>query len=99
MFLQIARETMLLLINNIHDKIMQNRVIRFCHVQNNLFTSDCQYFHNEKTFVRTTEVKQRVLITKIVKISKIALYFLFWHCVSLKLYCSQPIRINKFFHV
>ena len=90
---------MLLLINNIHDKIMQNRVIGLRHVQNNLFTSDCQYFHNEKTFVTTTEVKQHVLITKNVKISKIALYFLFWHCISLKLHCSQPIRIKKFFHV
>ena len=87
---------MLLLINNIHDKIMQNRVIGLRHVQNNLFTSDCQYFHNEKTFVTTTEVKQRVLITKNVKISKIALYFLFWQCIFLK---SQPIRIKKFFHV
>ena len=37
----------------------------------------------KKHFVRTTEVKQCVLITKIVKISKIALYFLFWHCISL----------------
>ena len=74
---------MLLIINKIHDKIMQNRVKRLGHVQNNLFTSDCQYFHNEKFFVRTTEVKQRVLITKIVKMSKIALYFLFWHCISL----------------
>ena len=76
LFFQIARETMLLLINNIHDKIMQNWVIHLRHVQNNLFTSDCQYFHNEKTFVRTTEVNQCLLITKIVKISKIALYFL-----------------------
>ena len=33
-------------------------------------------FTTEKTFVRTTEVKQCVLITEIVKISKIALYFL-----------------------
>ena len=32
------------------------------HVQNNLFTSDCQYFHSEKTFVRTTEVKQCFLV-------------------------------------
>ena len=45
--------------------------MRLRHVQNNLFTSDCQCFHNEKTFVRTTEVKQSVLITKI---SKIALF-------------------------
>ena len=37
-------------------------------MQNNLFTSDCQYIHNEKTFVRTTEVNRCVLITKIVKI-------------------------------
>ena len=41
---------MLLLINNVHDKIMQNSVIGLSHVQNNLFTSDCQYFHNEKTY-------------------------------------------------
>ena len=32
--------------------------------QNNLFTSDCQYFYNEKTFVRMTEIKQCVLNTK-----------------------------------
>ena len=51
---------------NIHDKIMRNCAIRLRHVQNNLLTSDCQYFHNEKTFVRTTEVKHYVLITKIV---------------------------------
>ena len=73
-FFQIAWETMLLLINNIHEKIMQNWVIRLRRVQNNLFTSNCQYFHNEKTFVRTTEVKQCVLSTIIVKISKIALF-------------------------
>ena len=49
--------------------------MRLRHVQNNLFTSDRQYFHNEKTFVRTTEVKKQcVLIKQIVKIS---LYFLF----------------------
>ena len=53
---------------------MQNWVARLRHVQNNLFISDCQYFHNEMTFVRTTEVKQCVLITKIVKITKIALF-------------------------
>ena len=70
--------------------------MRLRHVQNNLFTSDCQYFHNEKTFVRTTEVKQCVLITKIVQITKIALYFLFWNCISLKLHCSQPIRIDNY---
>ena len=45
-------------------------------MQNNLFTCDCQYFHNEKTFVRTTEVKQCVLVAKIVIIAKNALYFL-----------------------
>ena len=43
---------------------MQSSVIRLRHVQTNLFTCDCQYFHNEKIFVRTTEVKQCVLITK-----------------------------------
>ena len=52
-----AQQTMLLLINNIHEKIMR-------HVQNNLFPSDCQYFHSEKIFVRTTEVKQCVLNNK-----------------------------------
>ena len=56
-FFQIARETMLLLINNIHDKIIQNLVIRLRYVQKHLFTFDCQHFHNEKTFFRTTEVK------------------------------------------
>jgi hypothetical protein len=29
----------------------------------------------------------------------ILLKALFWHCISLKLHCSQPIRIEKFFHV
>ena len=28
---------------------MQNWVVRLRHVQNNLFISDCQHFHNEKT--------------------------------------------------
>ena len=37
-----------LLINNIHDKVMQSSVIRLRHVQANLFTSDSQYFQNEK---------------------------------------------------
>ena len=68
--------------------------MRLRHVQNNLFASDCQYFHNEKTFVRTTEVQQCVLITKIDKITKIALFL---YCISLKLHCSQPIRIEIFF--
>ena len=44
--------------------------LRLRHVMTQLFTSYCQYFRNEKTFVRTTEVKQCV------KITKIALYFL-----------------------
>ena len=75
-YIQMARETMLLLINNVHDKIMQNWVIGLSHVhvQNSLFTSDCQYFHNKKAFVRTADVKQCVLITEIVKIAQ---YFLF----------------------
>ena len=47
-FFQIARETMLLLINNIHDIIMQNWVTRLRHVQNNLLTFDCSFFHSEK---------------------------------------------------
>ena len=64
--------------------------MRLRHVQNNLFASDCQYFHNEKTFVRTTEVQQCVLITKIA---------LFLHCIYLKLHCSQTIRIENIFHV
>ena len=42
-----TRKTMLLLINNIHNKIMQN----LHHMQNNLFTSDCQYLHNEKNYL------------------------------------------------
>ena len=69
---------MLLLINNIHDKIMQNWVVRLRHVQNNLFTSDSQYFHNEKTLVRTTEVKQCVLKlqTDCTVFPFLALYFL-----------------------
>ena len=37
-----------LLINNIHDNLMQSSVIRLRHVQTNLFTSDSQYFQNEK---------------------------------------------------
>ena len=43
-----------------------------------IYSLNCQYFNSEKTFVRTTEVKQCVLITKLfVKITKIAMYFLF----------------------
>ena len=37
-----------LLINNIHHNVMQSSVIRLRHVQSNLFTSDSQYFQNEK---------------------------------------------------
>jgi hypothetical protein len=36
---------------------------------------------------------------EIKKIKKFALYFIFWHCISKKLHCSYPIRIEKFFHV
>ena len=44
---------MLLLFNNIHLKIMQNWIVRLRHVRNYLFTSDWQYFHSEKTLLRT----------------------------------------------
>ena len=40
------------------------------------------------SFVSTTEVKQCILITKIVNL----------HC-SLKLHCCQPMRIEQFFYV
>lgn len=60
--------------NNVHQKKLC-RIESYARVQYNLFTFDRQYFHNEKTFVRTTEVKKQcVLIKQIVKIS---LYFLF----------------------
>ena len=70
-FFSNCTKTMPLLINNIHDKMMQNHTLAS---RANLFTSDCQYFHNEKTFVTTTEVKQCVIITNIFKITKIALF-------------------------
>ena len=79
-------------ITYIHDKVMQNCVIRLRHVQTNLFTCDCQYFHNEKIFVRTTEVKQCVLITKIV-----ALYFPFWHCISSNYTALSQSELRTFF--
>ena len=57
------------------------------------------YHNNEQTFLRTTEVKQCVLIPKIVKITKIALYYIFLHCMPCFLHCialkwqsSRPIR-------
>ena len=80
-FFQIARETLLLLINNIHDKIMQNESyacvtwkIIYSLLIVNIFTTKniCQ---NDRTKTMT-ELKQCVLIIKIVKISNIALYFL-----------------------
>ena len=60
-------------------------------MQNSLFTSD---FHNGKIFVRTTEVKQCFLITKIVKITKIALYFLLWHCITLQLHSKHLVYLR-----
>ena len=62
-FSQIAQEIMVLL-NNIN-------MTKLCKTGPTL---NCQYFNNEKPFVKTTEVKQCVSITKIVKITKIALY-------------------------
>ena len=60
-----------------------------------IYLLNCKYFNNKKTYVRTTEAKLCVLITKIVKITKITLYFLFLYCISLKLHCSQPPTPNQ----
>lgn len=45
--------------NNVHQKKLC-RIESYARVQYNLFTFDRQYFHNEKTFVRTTVVKNNV---------------------------------------
>ena len=64
-------------------------------IQNNLFTSDCQYFHNEKTFVRTTEIKQCFNYKNCTVLKS----FLALYSISLKLHHSQPIIIEKCFRV
>ena len=79
-FFQIARETMLLLMNNIHDKIMQNWVIHLRHVQN--YSLQLSIFSERKSISQNDKSKTMYFNYKIVKISKIALYFLFWHCIS-----------------
>ena len=86
-FLENARTIMLLLINNIiHDKIMQIWVTRFRHMQSNLFTQLSTLNNNEQSLIRTKEVKQYVLITKIVKITNIPLYII--SCTALNLFCT-----------
>ena len=57
------------------------------------------FFSPRKIICQNDRSKTKFLITKTVKISKIALHFLFWHCISFKLHYSQPIRIDKCFHV
>ena len=60
------------------------------------------YHNNKQSFLRTTEVKQCVLIPTVVKITKIALYHIFLpcmpsfpHCITLKWHSSRPIRNAK----
>ena len=56
-------------------------------------------FHNEKNIPQNDRSNTMYFNYKIVTISKIAVYFLFWHCIFLKLHSSQTIRIEKLFHV
>ena len=85
-FFQIARETILSLIN-IHEKIMHSRAC-LSHIQK------LRKLRNLKN------KKLRNLKNKKLKICPaflfFALYFIFWHCISKTLHCSQLIRIEKF---
>ena len=91
-YFKIAREIIkLLLINNIHDEIMQNWVTHLRHVQNNLFA---HYINNEQSSDRSqTKLKLQKLHCN--------MYFIFLHCYILfsALYyitshSSRPIRIQ-----
>ena len=64
--------------------------------------SDCQYIFSQRKNIWQNHKSKTMCFnynTKIVKITKVALLPFFWDCISFKLHCSQPIWIEKFFHV
>jgi hypothetical protein len=95
MFFQIAREIILLLINNIHEKLMQKQIRGHFQTRNT-----CEVNHLPPTpILMTQQLNTRFQLSAlkmcfVLAFSKyfvLALYFLFWHCVS--------VRIENIFHV
>ena len=75
-FSKIAREIMLLL--TIYMTKLCRTESNVCVTCKIIYSLNCRYFNNEKTYLseRQKYIKLCVLITKIVKITRIALYFL-----------------------
>ena len=69
---------------------LASREKKFIHFWLSIFSQRKNIYQNDRSRTMCFNYKN-------FEISKIALYFLFWHCISLKLHCSQPIRIEKLF--
>jgi hypothetical protein len=78
MFFQIARETILLLLNNIHEKIMQSLLKTPITV---FFLKLFIYFCWKLLYILSQSESLNIVAEICTVFQFFALYFIFWHCM------------------